>query len=424
MRLTLQQCIKLSLAHNLTLAIAKVQVQEVKAKIGEQASKENPSITFQNSYERTLTPFAQQQTFLPSLVSVFRRLFPQLGAISLGQSSIIDLVTQDVNLTWTVYDAGETSSLVAEARFNTKAAQNDYLSTQNITIYNVTRDYYTLLKAQWKAEVEQIKVKQILENERVTALKYKDGLVRLKDLLQAKSSVFDAKQALLESRNSVLSARAKLLNWIGIHIPDVQITGDLKVPVKSLNLQSLIQKAYQYSPDLAKIRDNIMSDKMAVRAAKAQMGPTTSLNGTWGYIGSEFFPNSRYWRWGIQVNLPLLSNGLPQAQKKEALMKLEKDELKEKKLLGDLALKVQLQYYKVEEAKQKIQDSKEALQEAEESLREIEDRYKQGMVSENSRLQAETAEDSAKESWIDSLYDYWIQLAKLRLKIGKVSRYD
>lgn len=322
-----------------------------------------------------------------------------------------------LSVTQNIYDGG-----LREARLKSAGAavtQSDY-QTERIkqtTIYNVTRDYFALLKAKNLANVKEASVKYLEGQRELVNTRVAVGDAAQVDILPVESQLANSKYDLLSARNSVLTAAITLQNTMGISPTE-------NFDIEDEEIKETEIKPVEYYLDRALLaRPEIMQDKAAIEAAKASaktaeitLKPHPSINGKFdqSLIGSG--KNTTTITGGVSYNL--FDGGNNRAAYNNALTGVTTASLNAEQRKKDIAAGVRTAYLNVINAKERVAASAVSLNAAEKNFEAQKGRYKQGLAIPLDLLNAEVAVITAKNNEVQARYDYFLSYTQLEYAIG------
>ncbi len=147
------------------------------------------------------------------------------------------------------------------------------------------------------------------------------------------------------------------------------------------------------------------------------MGPITpdysGISGTDEWQNTWQVKVAATYRWGA-----LLPSDSIRSHEREERLKIKEGEQELARLRGAIAVSINSSYSKLITAYMTINSQKENVKTAEEGLRIARESYRAGVIKNSELLASELSLTSAKTSYINALYSYYVSLAELKRETG------
>jgi outer membrane protein len=344
----------------------------------------------------------------------------RIAAGGLNNPVIYDRLASGFTVSQMITDFGRTGNLVASAKFDAEAQDQNTEVARARTVLQVDRAYYALLKAQSVLGVAQqtVKARQLVVDQ-VTALaqsKLKSSL----DVSFANVNLSEAKLMLASAENELNSASAEFSAALGY--PDQRSFELVDVPVPGAltdDLDQLVQKATQSRPELAAARFHEDAAQRFAKAERSLYFPTVSTIAAVGYLPTHVDQlTNRYAAAGINVNIPVLNGGLFSARRTEAELRAQAAGKNVQDLVDQIARDVRVAYLGASTAYQRIGLSAQMLDQARLALDLAQSRYDIGLGSIVELSQAQLNATSAELASASARYDYQSERALLAYETG------
>ena len=361
--------------------------------------------------------------------AVFPQLSFQSGYVKNGGTFFIGPTAREGNyenysygfqLQQLIFDFGKTYSRISANSDLEESSKQDYITSKQNLILAVNIGYMNLLEAKRiKAITDEI-LQQAGEHLRQAEGFYKAGNRPQYDVLKAKTDFENAKLNLISAEYAIRIAKIQLENLLNDKFPDnAPFQDNLEVEEQSIELQTAKKQAEDTRPELISAKYKIDANKSLLTSAWTANLP--SINATAAYQWRSFQLNQTFqnsWNVGLTFSLPLfqgfsLDAGIDQAR---ANLKISEGILET--TYKAVMLDVEQNYFIVIEAKEKIESSKILVEQAQEAFRLANARYKEGVGSPVEISDAQVTLSNAKNSYVQSLYDYQIALIRLKKAIG------
>lgn len=361
---------------------------------------------------------ANQSSFLPTLSAT--------GSIAQVESSEMKTGNQDnasLTLSYLLYDFGKRDATLE----NAKQLLNAALASQDSTIQSVflqaVQSYYALFGAQASLEAFQEAEQYAKESLNAANTRLRVGTTTKADMLQAQTAYSQAMLNRIKAQGSVKSAQGALASAMNL-APDDALAlqqPSLKPPTEEFtkNIHTLMQEAQGKHPDLLAAQAKIKAYEASVKAAKADNMPTFSLSSSVGNTDTTVLSHSsRTSSIGLYVSIPIFTGYNTKYKIQAAQEQLRQSEAEYEKLSHDVALDVYQTYQTLMSETQAIDASRDLVVSAEASHDMAMGRYKAGVGSILDLLNAQSALASARQEYVQSLYNWYITKAALAKAMG------
>ena len=329
-----------------------------------------------------------------------------------------------VTLSYLLYDFGKRDATYDNARALLDAA----LFSENDTIQSVflsaIQAYYTLFGSNASLSASLEAERSALESLNAAKTRYTVGTATPADALQAQTAYSQAVLNRIQAEGSVKSAQGELASVLGM-MPDTTLqlqTPRLAIPNESFeqNIRSLMEEAQRLRPDLMEAGAKIKAAEANIRAAKADNMPSFSLSATSGNTDTVFNTSQRSSSIGLYVTIPIFTGYNTKYKVQAAQQQLKINEAQYDKLSQDAYLDVYKTYQTLISQTQATRTSIDLVASAQASYDLALGRYKAGVGTILDLLTAQSALASAKQQYIQSLYNWYITKASLAKAMGSL----
>lgn len=318
-----------------------------------------------------------------------------------------------------LYDGGYSSAAVSRAKANRQSAGEELRREEREVVFDVTRAYYGVLKAQSLVRFRGEALDLAKENRRLAGVRYRTGAAPKADVLKAQVEESKANLERIKADNKLSLALASLNTVMGVNLDRrIEVTEPAS---RSYPLRE-IEEYYKDSnnrPELKQIDGRIIMAENEVLMEKSRRWPQVNAFGSVGLEKDDFSPNGGYWSAGVMAKIPLLDGGLIRAQIGKAKANLAMVKAEKREVEQTVALEVKMAYLKAKEAEETITATKQAIEEAEESLRVATLRYKAAAAPFIEVTDAQVSYIRAKTDYIQENFNYSVAVAALEKAAGK-----
>ncbi len=404
--LNLEQCLAIALKYHPTLLVSLATVEASKARIEQALANYYPQVNFNTAYSNsTYNSFGA-------------------GPFLVGKThnwTFYDFYTVGPTLTQMIYDFGRTPNTVKITRENTKASEQDFITTKQTVVLNVKQAYFGLIQSHRLLKVAEDTVRQIQEHLNQAKAFFRAGTVPEIDVAQAEVDLANAELAQIRARNGLQVAQVTLNNAMGLRQDlSFPIEDTLEFKKSEITLQEILQAAYQQRPEILQLKARQLSQEATVKVAQASYYPL--LSGNAGYLYRGIHPNDLYWDMtvGATLTIPIFSGFSSPNQVAEARATLKNLQAQEETTRQNIRLEAEQAYLSLKEAEESVRVSEKALAQAERKYGLATGRYRVGVGSPLEVTDAEVSLANARVNSIQSLAGYKIAEARIEKAMGSV----
>lgn len=417
--LTLPEAVGVALKNNPTVEAAGAYAEAVRFGIKTAQAARYPSVDFSESFTRGNNP-----------VYVFGTLLTQrqftaenFELTSLNVPPPLDNFRTQFAAGMPLWDAGQISRRVRDARLNAEGARQALNRTRQEVVFGVIRAYLNELLARESVRVAEASVEMATADLGRARARQEQGQAVLSDVLGAQVQLAQAREDLIRAQNAMAIAHATLNTAMGL--PEgtpSEVQGALgEVAFEARTLAERQEKALSTRPDYLQATIGNERAMNGVDMARAEFLPSIHLFGSWEMDRMTFAgQGGNNWTAGATLNFNLFSGGANRAQLAESRARRRQAEALRSQLASQIQLQVLEAFLNLDSARQRVEVSRESASQAEESLRILRDRYETGLATITDLLRAETMRTSAQRNSLNAVFDYRIALAALELATGEL----
>ena len=393
--ITLPQSIALALQNNRTLHQSQWDYEAAVAQVGVATSGRNPVVTYK--YDAS-----------------------HKGSEANGISQISNAFSHQLGLGVSLFNRALDAQIeVAKySRDGSGAALTEAAQTAKLT---AATNYLSLIMSRNKVNVAEQTVRDYEEHLKNANLQYQVGIVSKSDVLATNTRLANAKTALVEAKNAANLAEAKFNNHVGLPVSTPIVTADKELSYAPYGISLESAKSYGVAHHGA-----IVQAAMAVKAAEENVGladasdiPVVKANASRRMNGAHWAGNdSKDWSVGATLSWNVWDGGQSKANVSAAKAKLEKAKEAYAQTIDTVELQVQEAYLNLKAAEQKIKSTHAAVEAGQEDFRIKTLRYRSGVGTNVDVLDAETALATARNNYVDALYNYNLSIATLEKAMG------
>lgn len=415
--LTLKDALGLAYKANPTLQISRLQSLIAGEEVVRARSGFLPTIQAQGS--QTIND-NETQTKIPA------GALPGLGGAAPG--GIISFPTNNRNywsskvyLDQTIFDFWGTPSRYQAAILGKSASILDTAKTRDDLFLNVSKGYFSTLRAQKLETVARQEVVDLKAHLKIARDQYDFGVVTYNDVLQAEVSLADAEQRLIVAKTDIIDIRSALNKVLALPVSAPTVLKDEKLETRPWGLEEATNTALDQRSDLKAATRRISQQEKVVTSTKSQFFPRFYTQAGLNWQQNEFLLHDTQWFGIFGMQWTLFSGLDTKAQVAQAKFKVSQFREQHKDLDDQVRLDVQNAYLKVRDTADRIRVTEKAVTQAEENLRLNGERYKEQVGTATDVIDADTLLTRTRVNYWTALYDHQMAKAELLWAMGAIN---
>ena len=321
----------------------------------------------------------------------------------------------------TIFDFWGTPSRYQAAVLGKSASLLDTAKTRDDLFLNVSKGYFSTLRAQKLEVVATQDVADLKAHLKIARDQYEFGVVTYNDVLQAEVSLADAEQRLIVAKTDTIDIRSALNKVLALPVSAPTVLKDEKLETRPWVLEQATDEALKQRSDLKASANRIQQQEKVVTQTKSQFFPRIYAQAGLNYQQNEFMLHDTQWFGIFGMQWTLFSGLDTKAQVAQARLKVNQLQEQHKDLDEQVRLDVQNAYLKVKETADRIRATQKAVTQAEENLRLNEERYKEAVGTATDVIDAETLLTRTRVNYWTALYDHQMAKAELLWSMGAIN---
>ena len=421
MRLSLSECVGIALDESPDIALAGYAVAIAERGVDASRSSFYPRISASWSTSRSISG-PQEGTYLDQTTG---KVVQTIGESRVSGSQGVSIGNLNVPL----YDAGLFAGLAASKQ-GLRASEMDQIVGRQGVVFIVKQAYFSLLKAMKLLEVQQEQVRVAEESLKRNETLYEIGSTAISELYSARANLASQQASLISRENNVAIARTNLsfAMGLGMDVTVVPAEEEFEVKVPRLTYEAAVGAVLEDHPSILSDKYSMLGARESLKGTRRSLRhPSVSLSGgsfSWSLAQGEkfrgpedlFLKNYRY-SFGVSVSFPLFNMSTENTIKRQTLQYLRSQEQLDK-TRRQRAQELRQSYLSLELQRRSIAANEASVKAAEENYQLAEERYNLGAGTYLERLQAQRDLFSARNSLVQAIYDYQIELARLEQRSG------
>ncbi len=398
-RLTLKESIQIALKHNFDILIRGEELKEARGGIKDAYSEVWPQLSANASHYHY-----EDHPYITNYYD--------------------DNYETSVSIDQLLFSSGRVSNTIKRSRLNLRASEERTRKTRQEISYKVEEAFNSCLLAEEFVRIYEETLSLAEEHLRIARERYEAGKVSHSDVLRAEVEVAEIKPKLIEAQNQLDIAKNLFKFLLKLDLTsEVELQGELVYDPLEMDPFEAANKALTNRPELKELKAQEGMRETEITIAKSGNKPSISLNFT-DYINKEasFAPTrdewDDYWIASVKVSLPFFDGFDAKGKAEQARARLVKTKLMKEKIGEQIKLEVGNAYLNLKAAQEVVASQTKNVERAKECYEVMETRYSMGKRSQTDLLDTRVALSTAQVNYAQSIYNYTIAKARLKLVIG------
>lgn len=319
-----------------------------------------------------------------------------------------------VTLTQPIYMGGKIVAMNRLAKIQEEANRMLQENESQNVIYAVDAAYWTVVSLNAKHRLAKSYVNLLDTLDRNVKLMLDQGVATRSDLLSVDVRLNEANVDLLKVENGLSLSRMALAQICGLPVhSDINVADEgvaQAIPSAEIATRYNMEEVYSRRPDLRALEMASEATVQQKRVALSEMLPNIALIGSYSFTNPNMFDGfkNRFggaFSVGVMVKIPLWHwggnyNGYRAARSSETISKIQVADAREK-----IDLQVSQAAYKAQEAVKTYLATESNLAKAQENLRTATLGFREGVITTDDVMAAQTAWLKAHSENIDAMID-------------------
>jgi outer membrane protein TolC len=416
-RLTLQEAVRLAIAQNRALKIARLKVRENQEKRNGEHSAYFPQLTNQSN---ALHITALQIIELPA------GTFGVIDGIPIPRQG---LIVPQGNLT--LYSSGtmlaqpltqlikiRAANRIAAAEL--AASREDVKKAENQVAVDVHNLYFGILIARLQKRAAEQQSASAAENLRESEQDVRNGAALQIAAIQGRAGVLEGQQAVLTAELQLDDLTTELNDLLGLPL-DTRLELD---PAVSQNFDQLpreeyLRAAWAAHPEILAAEDTVRKARAGVASAKAAYIPDITAYARYSYQDGVPFLVRNFGTFGFHMDWDVFDFGKRRAAVREREAQLAQAEENLERLKEEVAVGIERAYNKVQRTRNLVQVADEVVKLRQEGERLAGNQLAQGVLLVAERQQATADTYKAEADYLQASLGYALAWAELQQAAGR-----
>jgi outer membrane protein len=398
---TLERALQQALSGNPDARLAQQRIVAAQAGLDQANAAFWPRVQFQSSYTAGDNPMLAFGSILN------QRAYS--SSLNFNDVPTVDDMNTRGLVTVPLYAGGKNTATRKAASANTEAARQDNAAVQNALGFEVSRAFYTVLKAREFIRAAEAGVSSFEASLAVAKKRFDAGTLLKAGMLDIEVRLAQAREDLVRARNANALAVRALRNLLGIE------NGEFEVADTAPSTQAPNSGDFSGRPELAAARHRERAAQEQVSAAKGSYLPRVNAFGSLDYdYGWKYQIGGGSYTAGALLQWDLWDGKLTRAKVREANANLESTREEQRKLRLALDLEVERARLDLNAANERLSVTDQVVAQAAESASLTRARFEQELTLPTELIDAETALVNARVRRAEAEADRQIAIAAVR----------
>jgi outer membrane protein TolC len=418
MKLTLSDAVRLALAQNRILKIARLKIAENEQKKAGARADYFPKIKNESNF---LHVTALENIDIPrgafGVFSGTGPVPPHDVLLGQGSQSVETIGTGAAQPLTPLIRIREANKIAAS---EVSASRDELKKVENQVAVKVHQVYYGILMAALQkkaAEQEGIYARtRLSENEQ----EVRNGNALNLDVIDSRAGLLQSDQTLLTIELRVADLNTELDDLLGIPLDTPLVLSPAAVTDGAgMPREEVLRLALAENPEIAAASESVAQAKAAVTAAKSAFIPDISIFARQSYQNGVPFLVHNFGTFGATLSYDVFDFGKRRAEVRQREAQLAQAEENVERLKDEVSVQIQQSYNKVERTRKMLDVAAEVVKLRTEGERVVQNQLAQGTVLVSARRQASAASYKAQADLLEAQLAHLLARAELEQTIGR-----
>lgn len=416
-RLTLTEAVRLAVAQNRTLKIARYKVKENEERKAGARSAYFPTITNQSN---ALHISELQNIVIPpgSLGTAAGASIPaQSIAVSQGKQTLVSsgtMIAQPLTQLLRIHQENR----IAAAEVAT--SRDELKSTEDEIALEVHTLYFGILVAQLQKRAAQQETSFASESLRENENDVRNGSALRVAEIQSRAEFLQGQQSVLTAELQIQDYMTELNDLLGLPLDTkLELDSEVSTNFETLSEAEYVKAAWEENPEIRAAEEAVTKARAAVAAAKTAYIPDITAYARHSYQDGVPFFVRNFGTVGVNLNYTLWDFGKRRAAVREHADQLAEANENLERLREHVAVDIERSYNKLERTRSMVTVATQVAKLREESERLTTEQAAQGIVLISDVKHAAAANYKAEADLLQATLGYVLAWAELQRTVGQ-----
>ncbi len=312
------------------------------------------------------------------------------------------------------------------AEINLTKSERNYSQAERDLIYEVSANFYNLLKAKKSVEITKEKVAQTDTSFQTAMNKFRAGLIAEVEALQLEVDLAASKNELLNAERSFHEAKNNFKLLIGLPLDeDIDVEGDIEYVDVVVDKDEALRNALEKRPDLLNREDDIYLSELSIEETDASSSIRAELTANYGINKNDDMFKNLFNNFDdnrsvvMTVSIPVFDWGRNAREVESAEADYKLTLLRYENLKERIENEIIEAIGRLNSAKARVEVLSKSVLVAEKSYSISLERFRAGTITSFDLTQMQLKLTDAKLNSLSALIDYRVALADLERKTFK-----
>jgi outer membrane protein len=404
--LTLEDAVRIVLAHNPSLKEVEDAVAVFEARVAESRTGLWPNLRGSLSYTR-LGPLETLDV-------------PGLGSFNLFPADNYDV---HAGIRQIIYDGGRIKESVKLAQSQVTSAEDRGEILKRDLAFETAQFFDSILFLRESLRVQNDHIRTLKDHIEIARKKVAAGTATDLEVLNTQVRVVSVQNQIVDLENALEKQEIVLRRLMGFATADkLELRGKFEHTAIALEPETLVREAFRSRPETRTLENLIQTADLQVRVAGLHDRPTLSLN-LLGGAKNGYIPNLKTWKLNfvaaVQVDIPIFDGRLGRALKAEAEAGLTTIKNRTRELEDMIRAEVLQAVSDVRASEEKLRSVEVNIEQARKALDFARARYEAGTITNLDLLDTEDAFVEAEFLRLRALYQFVLSRTALDRAAGQ-----
>ncbi len=420
--ISLDESVRLALAHNRDLKVMEEKVAEAQSKVREAGTAFLPQLTGSAGYTRLdIAPFLPTSRF--SIFAGGGTTFPGVAIPKRITIGLTDNYSTSVKLQQPLFAGGKIKNAYDISRLAKSTAESELRQTTSELVFEVKRAYLACVKLREFEKVAGESVQQLEAHLRDLQAMSDAGLAATNDVLKTKVYHSESKLALMKAQHAVRLAKNNFCSIVDLPLSTeiAFISRADGVSPTRIDLDTAVRMGVEKRSEIRSMEYRKIMMKEEIATNRNGYFPDIYFFANLGYQ----YPDREYardfcttWSMGVLAQMNVFDWGRVVYKTRQSKSRLKQLEISEQSLKDGITLDVARTYLSLVEAWNEIEVARESVAQAGENYRVTDEMFKEGLATNTELLDAQLLLTNAKTTYRSAIVDYLIAQADLTRATG------
>lgn len=421
--LSLEQAVRIGVAHNFTLKAARQDLEASKWGLRQAYTNWLPKVEVASGYTRLDDETVRRANISVDMIKEMGATFPGFDPSDIKPVAYRQSYSTNVTVIQPIYNGGAEWSGILMASAARKISRYALQDTEQETTLRIKRAYFNALKTQEMVALAKEATASAEHHLTQVRRRVKVGSGNRADVLRWEVQLAQDQGNVVEAENGLAICKAALNEAMGMALEAeyrlVPVSVD-EVEQRGLPDEPIAPSVIAH-PSVRTMQANVALQQAGIRMAQSGFQPKVNIayNRSWEQDETIQLDGDKTWSVSVQVNFPVFNSFGNYTGVRKAKAEKRKAEATAENVRKGILLQATSASLNLKAAKTRIKIARKGVEQAEENLRIVQNMYDVGTLSNMDLIDTQLARNGARANLINAVYDYYIAEAELERALGR-----